>query len=112
MENQMKIGIFIFAIAIVLIIVSKYSASDNPRNSAVKLNQEVDGATDGVDEEGDAPPKHNPGYDIYGKSLNSDHCRSGLDQNGIVDKENDLWRFQIYTVQPSMTNLKYQNVQM
>ena len=59
-----------------------------------------------------ALPKHDPGHDIYGYSLNNNYCRYGLGQEGIVDGENDLWRFQIYTVQPSMTNLKFQKVMM
>ncbi len=55
---------------------------------------------------------HDPGHDIYGYDLNNNYCRYGLGQEGIVDGENDLWRFQIYTVQPSMTNLKFQKVMM
>lgn len=57
-------------------------------------------------------PKHNPGHDIYGYNLNNNYCRYGLGQEGIVDGENDLWRFQIYTVQPSMVNLKFQKLHM
>lgn len=59
-----------------------------------------------------AMPKHDPGHDIFGYSLNNNYCRYGLGQTGIVDGENDLWRFQIYTVQPSMVNLKFQKVMM
>ncbi len=57
-------------------------------------------------------PKHDPGHDVYGYGLNNEYCRYGLGQEGIVDGENDLWRFQIYTVQPSMVNLKFQKVHM
>jgi len=57
-------------------------------------------------------PRHDRGHDIFGYGLNSDYCRYGLGQEGIVDGENDLWRFQIYTVQPSMVNLKFQKVHM
>ena len=59
-----------------------------------------------------APPPHNPGFDVAGQSLEDKYCRDGLTQGGIVDGENELWRNQIYTVTPSMTNLKYQQVQM
>lgn len=59
-----------------------------------------------------AMPEHDPGHDIYGYSLNNNYCRYGLDQTGIVDGENQLWRFQVYTVQPSMVNLKFQKVHM
>ena len=59
-----------------------------------------------------AHPPHDPGHDIYGHELNDNYCRYGLTQEGIVDGENDLWRFQVYTVQPSMMNLKFLKAQM
>lgn len=54
-----------------------------------------------------APP-HDPGHSVEsGAPLDADYCRWGTTPIGIVDGENDLTRFQIYTVQPSMHNLKY-----
>ena len=54
-----------------------------------------------------APP-HDPGHSVEsGAPLDSQYCRWGTTPIGIVDGENDLNYFQIYTVQPSMYNLKY-----
>ena len=54
-----------------------------------------------------APP-HDPGHSVEsGAPLDSQYCRWGTTPVGIVDGENDLHYFSIYTVQPSMHNLKY-----
>lgn len=59
-----------------------------------------------------APLDHDPGQSVDGGDLDSSaYCRSGLDQEQVVEGENDLWRFRIYTVTPSAVNLKFYKVQ-
>lgn len=54
------------------------------------------------------PPPHDPGHSVEsGAPLTADYCRWGTTPVGIVDGENDLNYFNIYTVQPSMYGLKY-----
>lgn len=54
-----------------------------------------------------APP-HDPGHSVEsGAPLDSQYCRWGTTPIGIIDGENDLNYFNIYTVQPSAHNLKY-----
>lgn len=55
-----------------------------------------------------SPPPHNPGHAVKtGAPLNANYCRWGTNPVGIVDGENALNYFNIYTVQPSMYGLKY-----
>lgn len=55
----------------------------------------------------EAPP-HDPGHSVVsGAPLNAEYCRWGANPTAIIDGENDLWWHNIYTVQPSMYNLKY-----
>lgn len=54
------------------------------------------------------PPPHDPGHSVEsGAPLDAQYCRWGTTPVGIIDGENDLNYFNIYTVQPSMYNLKY-----
>lgn len=99
MDKKIQIVIFLIVTAAVLGIAYASTRSN-------------DSTTGSSEDDSQCITDMNPGYDIYGHSLNDDYCRHGLDQSGIVDIENDLWRFQIYTVQPSMVNLKFQRNMM
>lgn len=57
--------------------------------------------------EQEAPP-HDPGHAVEsGAPLTADYCRWGTTPVGVVEGENALRYFSIYTVVPSMYNLKY-----
>jgi hypothetical protein len=56
-----------------------------------------------------------PQMDVAGHALGQSantYCRNGLTMPEVVDGENGLWRFQIYTVQPGVLNSKFMSVQM
>lgn len=52
--------------------------------------------------------------DLAGQQLtksSNTYCRDGLTMPEVVEGENDLWRFQVYTVQPGALNGKFRAVQ-
>ena len=129
MDNQTQIGIFAAIVVVVIILACVSTKGKWPRVKNDKRKEKtglpgcyaanycqpsMEAFYPNVRRKTNpyAMPRHDPGHDIYGYTLNNDYCRYGLGQEGIVDGENDLWRFQIYTVQPSMVNLKFQKVHM
>lgn len=55
-----------------------------------------------------APYMHDPGQDISGRPNDWPHRRTGLNLAEVVEGENQLRRFNIYSVIPSSVTLKYQ----
>jgi hypothetical protein len=52
--------------------------------------------------------------DLAGQQLtrsSNTYCRDGLTMPEVVEGENDMWRFQVYTVQPGALNGKFRSVQ-
>ena len=114
-ETQWAVGALILAVAIIAIVSGYLWQKDEKPVAGVPLqslypqptkNQEWSYGHEFVPPE--LAPPHDPGHSVEsGAPLDSQYCRWGTTPIGIIDGENDLNYFQIYTVQPSMYNLKY-----
>lgn len=115
-QTQWAVSALILAVAIIAIMSGYlWQKDETPVNSGVSLsslypqptkNQEWSYGHQFVAPE--VAPPHDPGHSVEsGAPLDAQYCRWGTTPVGIVDGENDLNYFSIYTVQPSMHNLKY-----
>ena len=112
-ETQWAVGGLIL-VMVIIAIVSGYLWQKDEKSTAPMMapypqptkNQEWSYGHEFVPPE--LAPPHDSGHSVEsGAPLDSQYCRWGTTPIGIVDGENDLNYFNIYTVAPSQYNLKF-----